>query len=55
MREGVLPQGFRKRADEILRDVCIEDGMSKVYAGWVYRCVRFGGASSARPDMLFTS
>jgi hypothetical protein len=52
MREGVVPQNERKRADEILREVCIEDGMSKIRAWWVYRGVRIGGAGSAKPDLL---
>ncbi len=52
MREGVLPQHLRKKADKILREVCIEDGMSKVRAWWVYQGVRIGGASSAKPDLL---
>lgn len=52
LREGKLPQHRRKAADRILSDICREDGMSKLRAAWVYRGVRAGGASSARPDML---
>ena len=52
LRKGLLPQSSRKKADQILRDVCIEDGMSKIRAWWVYQGVRLGGASSAKPDML---
>lgn len=52
MREEVLPQSARERADEILRDVCIEDGMSRFRAWYVYKAVRLCGASSARPDLL---
>lgn len=54
MREGVLPQddAVRERADEILREVCIESGMSKAYAWLVYHGVRLGGAGAAKPDML---
>ncbi len=52
MREGVLPQHVRKRADEILKEICINDGMSKARAWWVYQGVRIGGAISARPDLL---
>ncbi len=51
MREEVLPQSCRKRADEILRDICIEDGMSRVRAWWVYRAVRMVGVH-AQPDLL---
>ena len=52
MREGVLPPYLRKKADEILRDVCIEDGMSRIVARGVFRAVRIFGESSARPDLL---
>lgn len=51
MREGVLPQLDRKKADQILRQVCLEDGMSEIRAWIVYMGVRLGGASSAKPDM----
>lgn len=52
MREGLLPQDLRQKADEILRDVCIEDGMSKARAWWVYQGVRIGGVCAAKPDLL---
>ena len=52
MRERVLPQAARERADEILKDICMQDGMSRFRAWYVYRGVRMGGASSAQPDLL---
>jgi len=52
MREGYIAQHQRKRADEILWEVCREDGMSRARAWWVYQGVRAGGASAARPDMM---
>ena len=52
MREEVLPQSVRKRADEILREICIEDGMSKARAWWVYTGVRVGAAKSAKPNLI---
>ena len=52
MRQEIIPQTLRKRADEILRDICLEDGMSGLRAWWVYRGVRIGGAGSAKPDLL---
>lgn len=48
MRAGVIAQHQRKRADEILREICIADGMSRIRAWSVYNAVRTGGASSAR-------
>ena len=52
MRERKLPQSARKRADKILRDICLRDGMSKPRAAWVYRGVRIGAAGSAKPNLL---
>lgn len=44
IREGYLPEGCREHADRLLRDICKQDGMSRVRAWWVYRAVRrFGG------------
>lgn len=37
----------RKKADEILRQICIEDGMWKVRAWWVYQGVRIGAGRAA--------
>ena len=52
MRERVIAQSKRKRADKILRIFCRQDGMSKIRAWWVYNGVRIGGARSAKPDLL---
>ena len=52
IREGVLPQSVRIRADEILKEVCLKDGMSKLRAWYVYQAVRSFGASAAATDLL---
>jgi len=52
MREGVVAAVYRKRSDIILRDICLEDGMSKIRAGWVYHGVRVGANKSSRPNLL---
>lgn len=52
MRENVIPQNLRKKVDEILRKICLEDGMSKIRAWWVYQGVRIGGGGSSKPDLL---
>ena len=52
MREEILSQSDRKRADEILRIVCKKDGMSYFRAWYAYQGVRIFGAGAARPDML---
>ena len=52
LREKVLPADLRKRSDEILKEVCLEDGMCRFRAWYVYHAVRLFGASSAKPDLL---
>ena len=49
IRERLLPSRLRKDADQILYDICREDGMSVLRAEYVYHAVRAFGASSARP------
>lgn len=50
MRLGALNyQIHRRRADEILREACLQDGMSSIRAWYVYHAVRLFGESSARP------
>lgn len=48
MKSGDLDISFRDQADLLMYDICIEDGMSKFRAGYVYRMVRLFGRSSAR-------
>lgn len=52
MREELIAQDHRQYADELLRQICIEDGMSRLRAWGVYQGVRLGGAASAAPDLL---
>lgn len=47
MREGQLDRKYRKKADQILRKICLEDGMSRIRAWWVYSAVRIGARQSA--------
>ncbi|MGD9115936.1 MAG: DUF1353 domain-containing protein [Dehalococcoidia bacterium] len=50
MREGVLDrEQDRKRADEILRELCLEDGMCSFRAWYVYHSVRLFAAGSTKP------
>ena len=44
IRRGLLDSSYRKQADDILRQILREDGMSWVRSLWVYKAVRmFGG------------
>ena len=49
MREKLLPQSKRKPADVLLWLICIEDGMSRTRADYVYHAVRIFAGRSARP------
>jgi len=49
MRKGLLGKRYRYPVDKLLRDLCIEDGMWKWRAAWVYQGVRKGGGPSADP------
>ena len=52
MRESKIPTGHRKRADQIMREINLEDGMSKFRARYTYWAVRKFGAKHARPRPL---
>lgn len=50
MREGALDRhACRKTADEIMRRICREDGMSWLRSWWVYLAVRCFGDPAADP------
>ena len=38
--EGLLDKKYRKYADQLFRKICLEDGMSKFRAWYVYMAVR---------------
>ena len=49
IRGGHLPATWRERADNLLRSICLEDGMQHVRAEAVYQGVRiFGDPYAAR-------
>lgn len=51
MREGWLfPKKWRGPADELLREICREDGMSAVRAWWVYTAVKTFARRAASPE-----
>jgi hypothetical protein len=51
MREGVLDyKVHRQRADEILREHCLEDGMGSFRAWYVYQAVHLFAEGGARPQ-----
>lgn len=48
IRQGKLGAEHRKYADQLLRKMCREDGMSWLRAWWVYRAVRAFGGKAAK-------
>jgi hypothetical protein len=50
MRLMLLNASYRKAADELLRQHCIEDGMSRIRAAWLYRGLRMFAAFAAKPS-----
>ena len=50
MREGKLGQECRKDADELLKIMCIKDGMPAPRAWYVYRAVRRFAAFAVKPS-----
>lgn len=49
IREGRLARHYRRDADQLLRRLCREDGMSRIRSWWVYRAVRLFGWRAVRP------
>jgi len=45
--EGQLPDSYRDEADDILIQICKEDGMSWIRRQWVYKAVRWFGDGAA--------
>ncbi len=52
IREGVLSMADRKRVDQILREICREDGMAKFRAWYVYHGVRKFGAKHCKSGVI---
>ena len=50
MREREIDLKHREYADDLLRKLCLKDGMNKFRAWYVHKLVRKFGASSATPD-----
>ena len=49
IRAGRIPESSRDYADALLRDICIEDGMSRFRAWYVHGAVRLFAGGAAKP------
>ena len=52
LREGTLIKSARKKADNIFREICLEQGMSRFRAWYLYTGLRMFGARAAKPSTL---
>ena len=50
IRNRKIDPEWRKYADDLLYQICLEDGMWKWRASYVYQAVRKAGANSANPE-----
>ncbi|HBO95881.1 MAG TPA: hypothetical protein DD667_21560 [Gammaproteobacteria bacterium] len=51
MRHDLLdPDNYRNPADQLMRQLCVEDGMNPIAAGAAYACVRWLGDHHARRE-----
>ena len=52
MRNGQLGIEWREQADKLLREICLEDGMSAFRAWYVYHGLRLGGGPAASAENI---
>ena len=52
LRLRLLEPSWRRRADRELKKICIESGMNRFRAWYVYNSVKAGGKSAASPESL---
>ena len=50
LRNEHIEQKWRAHADEELKKICLEDGMSRLRAWYVHRAVQRGAGSAASPE-----
>ena len=56
IRERYIDDDYRRQFDEELRRICLEDGMIRIRAWWVYQAVRlFGGPACHVPKKTETA
>jgi hypothetical protein len=51
MREQHISRTYREYADRLLRQICVQAGMSNIHAWIVYWCVRIFGGASAKSNL----
>jgi hypothetical protein len=54
MGRGNLSTGYKEKADRLLQQICIEDGMCSFRAWYVYQAVRFFGSGTTVRTLVNT-
>lgn len=49
IRMYLIPKEYRDKSDRTIQSICIQDGMSKIRAWWVYYGLKLFGGFSAKP------
>lgn len=52
LREEVIHMSYRDHADLMLRQACVQDGMSRLRANYIYYAVKWFGKKAAMPKTL---
>jgi hypothetical protein len=53
MRQGKLNHNkYREKVDNLLKTMCLEDGMCTIRAWWVYTSIRYFGEKYATPTVV---
>lgn len=50
IRLGLLPRSYKRQIDDLLKRICLEDGMSSFRAWYVHRSVVMFGGGSCLPN-----
>lgn len=50
IRLGLLPRSYKRQIDDLLKRICLEDGMSSFRAWYVHRSVVLFGGGSCLPN-----
>ena len=50
IRMGLLPREYKRQIDDLLKRICLEDGMSSFRAWYVHRSVVMFGGGSCLPN-----
>lgn len=51
LRNKKIKKAYRKEADKTLRRLCLEDGMNRLRAWYVYKAVRKFGSEKSRCEI----